>query len=123
GSGAGGGAGGAAAAGSASILGGSGAVLSHGTRFPCPHSQKIVVPTELSGRPCVLPHCLQANQIMRRPSSGDAPHSFRICRARVLFGRRERRQWQCPRITSADAARAAQEHEAHLVVRLLSIRD
>src|SRR5262249_40211145 len=57
---------GAASAGSAgaSDLSGSGAVLSHGTRFPCPQSQKIIVPADAAGRQCVLPHCLQANQIM-----------------------------------------------------------
>jgi hypothetical protein len=40
------------------------AVLSQGTRFPCPHSQKIIEPIAVSGRPCVLPHCLQVNQII-----------------------------------------------------------
>jgi len=38
-------------------------VLSQGTKFPSPHSQNTSVPIELSGRPCVLPHCLQVNQI------------------------------------------------------------
>jgi hypothetical protein len=40
-------------------------VLSHGTTLGWPQSQKIVAPTAVSGRPCCLPHCLQANQIMR----------------------------------------------------------
>jgi hypothetical protein len=32
--------------------------------LPLPHSQKIIVPAEPSGRLCVLPHFLQVNQIM-----------------------------------------------------------
>jgi hypothetical protein len=52
-------------------MGGGSIVLSHGTLVPCPQSQKTIVPTELSGRLCFLPHCLQANQIMRPcPSLG-----------------------------------------------------
>jgi hypothetical protein len=49
--------------------GGSAAVLSHGTTRPWPQSQKIVAPTELSGRPCTLPHCLHPNQIIARRST------------------------------------------------------
>src|SRR5437762_1296541 len=43
---------------------GSGTVLDHGTRLPKLQSQKTSVPAWLSGRPCVLPHFLHANQIM-----------------------------------------------------------
>jgi hypothetical protein len=39
-------------------------VLSHGTRFPCPHSQKTIEPALFSGRPIVLLHLAQVNQIM-----------------------------------------------------------
>jgi len=39
-------------------------VLSHGTVMPVPQSQNSIVPAELSGRPCVLAHFLQVNQII-----------------------------------------------------------
>ena len=44
--------------------GGSAVVLSHGTRLPCPHSQKTIDPAVFSGRPIVLPHLPHVNQIM-----------------------------------------------------------
>ena len=49
----------------AAIARGAAAVLSHGTTLAWPQSQKIVAPMDVSGRPCVLPHFLQVNQIMR----------------------------------------------------------
>src|ERR1017187_7127535 len=42
----------------------SAAVLSHGTVLPLPQSQNTIVPAEVSGRLCVLPHFLQVNQII-----------------------------------------------------------
>ena len=52
----------------ASVAGGAAdsgaAVLSQGTVLPLPHSQKTIVPAEVSDRLCVLPHFLQLNQIM-----------------------------------------------------------